>query len=348
MRSSLFLLVLLALAFAWTGSSAAQSSSPLYLALGDSLAAGVGASEPAQTGYVNLVFNALRTEPSSPYSEADLALLNLGDPGETTTSIQAGGGQLEKALAEIESRKDDSIPGNEVAVITIDIGANDFLPLVKDESPCLPNPLAEACQEAAVSALTTFRANFADIMRRLRAAAGPEAEIVALGLYNPLSGTGGPFDTVGDAAVGLFNSTVAAAVGDPDIEAGLADVFVHFEGRGPELTHIDEMPPDIHPNDSGYYLMALATVRALGLPADAVATPPSGAPALATSTPAPSPRPTVSPSTASPTATARTLPSDGGDGDDGTPWALYIGLVVGGVVVVATGLVLLARRAARG
>ena len=349
MRSSLFLLVLLVLAAAWARSAAAGPSSPLYLALGDSLAAGVGASEPAQTGYVGLVFDALRTEPSSPYSEADLALLNLGDPGETTTSIEASGGQLEKALAEIESRKDDSIPGNEVAVITIDIGANDFIPLVQGESPCLPNPLAEACQKAAVSALDTFRTNFGDIMRRLRTAAGPEVEIVALGLYNPLSGTGGPFDAVGDAAVGLFNSTVATAVADPDIQAGLVDVFVLFVGRGPQLTHIAELPPDIHPNDSGHYLMAQATVRALGLPPDAVATPASGAPALRTPTPTSSPRPPASPSTVSPTATALALPSAGGDGDDDTPWALYIGLVVGGVVVVATGLVLLARRrAARG
>jgi hypothetical protein len=160
----------------------------------------VGASEPAQTGYVGLVFEALRTDPASPYREAELTLLNLGDPGETTTSIQASGGQLEKALAEIERRKDDGTSGNEAAVITIDIGANDFLPLVQGQSPCLPNPLASACQKAAMSALTTFRTNFSDIMRRLRAAAGPEVEIVALGLYNPLSGSGGPLGAAaGDA-----------------------------------------------------------------------------------------------------------------------------------------------------
>ena len=61
----------------------------------------------------------------------------------------ASGGQMDKALAEIESRRDDSIAGNEVVVITIDIGANDFIPLVLGDSPCLPNPLADACQDAA-------------------------------------------------------------------------------------------------------------------------------------------------------------------------------------------------------
>jgi lysophospholipase L1-like esterase len=325
------LLALLLLGVAWAGDAAASPSSPSYLALGDSLAAGVGASEPAQAGYVGLVFDALRKEPASRYGEGDLTLLNLGDPGETSTSMLASGGQLEKALAEVESRRDDSIAGNEVAVITIDIGANDFIPFVQGDSSCLPNPLAEACQEAAASALTAFRSNFTDIMRRLRAAAGPDAEIVAVGLYNPLSGTGGPFDAVGDAAVALFNSTVAEAAADPDIQAGLADVFLLFQGRGPELTHIADLPPDLHPNDSGHYLIAQGVVTALGLPAAAVATPPSGVPPAATFTPTP---------------TVRALPAAGGDGDDDRPWGLYVGVAAVGALVVVTGLLVLARRRA--
>ena len=323
------MLALLLLGVAWVGGAAASAGSPLYLALGDSLAAGVGASEPAQTGYVSLVFDALQTEPASPYSGDKLTLLNLGDPGETTTSMLASGGQMEKALAEIESRSDDGVTGNEVAVITIDIGANDFIPLVQGDSPCLPNPLAKACQEAAASALTTFRSNLTDIMRQLRTAAGPEVEIVALGLYNPLSGTGGSFDAVGDAAVELFNNTVAEAVAEPDIQARLADIFILFDGRGPELTHIAELPPDVHPNDSGHYLMAQAVVSALGLPPDAVATPLSGAPPAAALTPTP---------------TVRALPVADSDGDNDTPWVLYVGPAVTGVIVVATGLLVLVRR----
>jgi acyl-CoA thioesterase-1 len=334
-RILLVLLTFFLLATACAGGAAASQSSPLYLALGDSLAAGVGASDPSQTGYVSLVFNALRTEPTSPYAGENLTLLNLGDPGETTTSMLAGGDQMEQALAEIESRRNDGVDGNEAVVISIDIGANDFIPLVLGDSPCLPNPLAQACQDAAASALATFRSNFADIMRRLRAAAGPEVEIVALGLYNPLSGTGGPFDAVGDAAVELFNRNVATTVAQPDIQARLADVFPLFQGRGPELTHAAELPPDVHPNDSGHYLLALAVVKGLGLPAEAVATPPSGAPPVATLS--------STPPTQAPTSTVPALPSTGGDGDDDTPWPLYVGLIVAGIVV-ATGLLVLARR----
>jgi len=334
-RSFPLLLALLLSGVTWAGDATASQSSPLYLALGDSLAAGVGASEAPRTGYVTLVFDALRTEPASPFAADDLTLLNLGDPGETTTSMLASGDQMDQALAEIESRKNDGVKGNEAAVISIDIGANDFIPLVVGDSPCLPNPLAEACTQAATSALTTFRSNFGEIMRRLRAAAGPEVEIVALGLYNPLSGTGGPLDAVGDAAVELFNRNVATAVAQADVQAHLADVFPFFQGRGPELTHVAELPPDVHPNDSGHYLMAVAVVKALGVPAEAVATPPSGAPPVATLSSTPPTQP--------PTSTVPALPSTNSDEDSDTPWPLYIGLIVAGMVVV-TGLLLLVRR----
>jgi len=339
-RSFLVLLTFCLLSTAWAGDATASQSSPLYLALGDSLAAGVGASEPSDSGYVGLVYDALLTDPAF---FNDLTLMNLGDPGETTTSMLASGDQMEQALAEIESRRNDGVGGNEAVVISIDIGANDFIPLVLGDSPCLPNPLAQACQNAAAPALATFRANFADIMRRLRAAAGPEVEIVALGLYNPLSGTGGSFDAVGDAAVELFNRNVATTVAQPDIEARLADIFPFFQGRGPELTHAAELPPDVHPNDSGHYLMALAVVTALGLPAEAVATPPSGAPPVATLSSTPATRPPTSLFSVTPASTVPALPSIGGEGDGDTPWAVYIGLIVAGIVV-ATGLLVLVRR----
>jgi len=128
---------------------------------------------------------------------------------------------------------------------------------------------------------------------------------------------------------------VATTVAQPDIQARLADVFPLFQGRGPQLTHVAELPPDVHPNDGGHYLMAVAVVTALGLTAEAVATPSSGAPTL----------PTVSPTPFNefPTSTAPALPSTTGDRNSDTLWPLYIGLIVAGIVV-ATGLLLLARR----
>ena len=99
----------------------------------------------------------------------------------------------------------------------------------------------------------------------------------------------------------------------------------------------------MHPNDSGHYLMALAVVTALGLPAEAVATPPSGAPPVATLSSTPSTRTPTSLPTVTPTSTVPALPSTGGEGDGDAPWPLYVGLIVAGIVV-ATGLLVLARR----
>jgi lysophospholipase L1-like esterase len=325
----------LLLVVCFAGHATAGQESQLYLALGDSLAAGVGASEPEETGYVGLVYDALLTDPAF---FNNLTLMNLGIPGETTTSMLANG-QMGAALSQIEGRREDGIAGNEVAVITIDIGANDFIPLVVGDSPCVPNPLAEACTQAATAALDTFRTNFADIMRRLRAAAGPDTEIVALGLYNPLSGSGGSFDAIGDAAVGLFNDTVAEFAIQDGIRASFADVFPQFQDRGSELTHIAETPSDVHPNDAGHYMMARVVVEALGLPPETVPTPASGAPALRSPTPT---RPPGTPPAATPSATADLPPSAGEDEDNDMLWPYAVAATA--IVVLGGMLTLLWRR----
>jgi hypothetical protein len=80
--------------------------------------------------------------------------------------------------------------------------------------------------------------------------------------------------------------------------------------------------------------MARVVVEALGLPAEAVATPPSGAPELWTVTPSTRP-PAVLP-TGSPTATVGALPPAGEQGsDDDTRWVLWVGIIVA-VGMVAT------------
>ena len=52
---------------------------PVYLALGDSLAFGVGASNPSATGYVARVYETLKK--SERYQATGLELVNLSVPG---------------------------------------------------------------------------------------------------------------------------------------------------------------------------------------------------------------------------------------------------------------------------
>ena len=294
-----------------------EKGQPLYLALGNSLAAGVGASKPVQTGYVNLVFEHLQD--TAPYADTGITILNLGVPGETSTSLLATGAQLEKALQEIDSRRSDQIQGNEVQVITIDIGGNDLLALTQGGTPCRTDPSGAVCQQIVASTLTDFSTNFARTLTDLRRSAGPDALILALTLYNSYSGTGGDLDAPGDLVVQQLNTTVQSVASRADVDARVADIFPAFQGKAPSLTHIGETPPDIHPNDDGYRLMADAVIAVLASPV---------APATATVAPA-------------------TAPVDLGGGgllgSDDSP-ALYLGLLSAGAIVALSAVFLVWRR----
>ena len=96
---------------------------PVYLALGDSLAFGIGASDPATTGYVPLFYDDLRSALPDHFDSKFLMLENLavGGPGapaggETTTTMIAGG-QLDAALAELTARNNNPRPVDDVRVM---------------------------------------------------------------------------------------------------------------------------------------------------------------------------------------------------------------------------------------
>jgi len=161
--------------------SASASSSPsasggqkLYVALGDSLAAGYqpGGTELRDTAYPALT--ATRLEDGG----ANLTVENLGCSGETTTSLIKGGkckfakgSQLQQAESLLSSRK------GEVGLVTIDIGGNDLLRCVRGGAA-----VDTACVTQGVS---TVKKNLPTILERLRAAAGKDVPVLVLGYYNP-------------------------------------------------------------------------------------------------------------------------------------------------------------------
>ena len=151
-----------------------------YVALGDSLARGIGA--PGGQGYVDDVF-AFEQQ-----SHPGLQLVNLSCSGETTgTMINGGtcsyttGSQLGDAEAFLTAH------AGQISFITIDIGGNDL-------AFCFsPIPLDLTYVK---SALPPAAANLPTILSRLRAAAGA-VPIVGLKYYDPflaywLLGDAGP------------------------------------------------------------------------------------------------------------------------------------------------------------
>ena len=195
-----------------TAAQAASTPVQYDVALGDSLAAGTGASTPAND-YVNLVYqHELARHPG-------LQLVNLGCGGATTTSLINGPGcsyttgtQLGDAEAFLRAH-----PG-QVEMLTIDIGANDV-------DGCIGSSgIQTSCLQAGFNAIST---NLPVILSGLRAA-DPTLAIFGMDYYDPflnqwLSGASG--QTVAQeseaGAVSLNNelgqiySAKKAAMADP-------------------------------------------------------------------------------------------------------------------------------------
>lgn len=245
--------------------SSAGTAAPLYIALGDSLAAGDGASDPSSTAYVPLFHEYLREALEIP----DLALINLGDGGDTSAELIEHG-HLAKAVDEIRARNSDESPDNDVQVVTLDIGSNDLLDLFRTlvlsgTCPDLETSLAKPeCVNALQDALDGFRENFDQALAELRQA-DPDLPILTADLYDPFSGSGLPFEELvqwaqeggEDTPVeeGL-NDVIRSIAGEHGVP--VADWYGSFQGKSAEF-----IAPDLaHANDAGYRAMTDALIAA--------------------------------------------------------------------------------------
>jgi len=224
-----------------------EGESGVYVALGDSVAAGSGASDAATAGYVALIGAALRDR-----FGAALEVRNLAAGGATTQSLIDG--QLPAAL--------DLLRGGVVRLVTVTIGGNDLNELQNspDTGACLADVRSPACPVAELLLGTEERLD--TIFRELRAA-GPDTVIVMQLYPNLFSGTGHIFEGPAEDAFGMLNEVIAEVSDRDDIV--LADPRALFDGGGPELTHLLDATPDAHPNDAGHREIAKAFLEVLGL-----------------------------------------------------------------------------------
>lgn len=235
-----------------------------YLALGDSLATGVGSSRcpigcaaKGGGGYVADFAAGLRAATGHAPTVTDLAV-----NGETTDSFigdyfinPASRSQLAKAVAEIRAHAADISP------VTLDIGGNDAL---NHRGP--DHSLAEKTAVLA-QADTNTRVIVATLLDALRSA-GSTANLVLVGYYNPY-GTDDP-----DLwALGQLNQNLRDTGAFYSLR--VAEPYASFADNESSLTWIRcQCPLDIHPNDSGYTRMAAvltAVTNGDGQPAGSVA-----------------------------------------------------------------------------
>lgn len=235
---------------------ARAQEAPVYLALGDSLAVGVGASNPSTLGYVARAYGSLRT--SERFGQSGLEVINLSVAGATSSDLVAAGGQLDLAIDEIASRGSNGTVGDEVEIISVDIGGNDLLSLVALGSPCLESASVEPCRAAFGDVLRAIQNNLADALARLRVTA-PEAIIVVVDLYNPYSGTGDLREAIAELGVGQANGVISAVTADPNLLVKTVAIGQLFSGRGGQWV----APDGIHPNDNGHAVIAEAVLAAV-------------------------------------------------------------------------------------
>lgn len=233
------LLALLLATFASLGQSRVTRAEPagVYLALGDSVAVGIGSSLPRERGYVALVgayFDA--------WSEGSMRVRNLARNGETAVSMRDDG-QLDAALADIDAAATLGAP---VRAITLTIGGNDVQALQD-----LPDANRQSAVEAYAAALDT-------ILTDLRAAAGPDVPLVLTSLWDPSALRDADLDA--GAWVAQVNAAMRAAA---DVHgAVLVDTGAAVAADLAALTY---EPTDIHPTNAGHRVIADLVWQGLGM-----------------------------------------------------------------------------------
>ncbi len=225
--------------------STSAGTAPFYVALGDSLAANVGVERPAD-GYVSRFHNQLQIRDGAGYG-----LRNFGISGETTGTMIRGG-QLDEAVAFMEN--------NEVAYVTINVGANNLLGHL-GTSDCSQSLDDAACRDRIADAFARYPVDIEVIFAAV-ADAAPDATVVFLTSYNPFNlGFGSDIEAQMDQALQDFNdSAVAIATGHGFT---VADGFTALSGTAAVTTHMLDADPDIHPNELGYDLLTGALVDAV-------------------------------------------------------------------------------------
>lgn len=218
-----------------------------YVALGDSLAAAVGADSLAD-GYVSQVHRELSLIDGIPYG-----LRNFGSTGETSGTMLLG----EQLTTAAGFGKE-----HDVRYVTIDVGANDLLGHLAS-SDCSEDIAAPECRSRIDATLIAYEQNLTLILEEVEDAF-PDADVVFLLAYNPFSlgfEEQVEFEARSNLALEALNEIAVTVARDFDVL--IADGFTPMRGTTTATTHMTDTPPDIHPNAVGYDILTAAVLDAL-------------------------------------------------------------------------------------
>jgi hypothetical protein len=269
-------------ALAAPGSAGAVTArSEYYLALGGSGSVGEQPTmlsprgQRTDDGYANDLFDLERAR------WADLRLVKLGCPGETTMTMLDGGAhchydggtQLADAVAFLHLHPS-------TVLVTLDLGFNDI-------RPCLIQQRVD--QPCVTRAIDVVRDQMSQILTALHAAEPPGARLVGVGHYDPylaayLEGPAGrAFALQSLGVIARLNDALRSAYAAADVPmADVAASFATTDTKVATLAGVGTVPQDVaracaytwmcaptplgpnqHPNDTGYRAISAAIDDAL-------------------------------------------------------------------------------------
>jgi len=251
-----------------------------YVSVGTSLSVGIqpdseGVNQRTNDGYADQLFDIIEPQ----YRK--IRLVKLGCPGETTTTMMAGGlctyakgSQLAEVVSFLHAHKD------KVELVTIDMGVNDLLA----EGCIVGTNVDFNCINAALYQISV---NLPVILSALRDAAHPDTQIVGMNYYNSflafwLSGIDGQVLAVQSSLLAdVLNYSVLGptygAFGIPVADVAAAFNSGNFATMVPFPLPFGSVPlnvamicqftymcvpgpvgPNIHANPTGYSVLATA------------------------------------------------------------------------------------------
>ncbi len=277
------------------GATPAASFPRYYLALGDSLSVGFqpnanGTGVETDRGYTNDLF-ALEARRIK-----KLQLVEVGCPGDTTTSLLTGSGNAQSAKQFRCNRKGGSQlkaavsflkkhhRAGQVPLVTIDIGANDV-------DSCVSAGSLSAIVACVTTGQNSIKTNTPKILAALKSAAPKGTKFAAMNLYDPVLGeyfSANPTDkALASASVPLLQG-INGDINSANAAAGfktadVADAFSSYN-QSPTVSYAGQtipvnvayvcawtwacttppVGPNIHANDNGYSVIARVFYTAVG------------------------------------------------------------------------------------
>jgi len=267
---------------ATAGATTLKTPEAFYLDIGASISVGVQPTTATPIGQPTLHGYANDLVALAAAKGITLQLTELGCPGETLTTMITGAdgcyhgtdSQLSDAVAFLRAHY------HQIGIVTVDLGYNTF-------RTCFIGDVS--ITKCAAQKALVVRRQLTGILKTLKAAAGPHVTFIGVGHYDPflasyLSGPRGRSRAATSLpAFNLLNQSLRDTYANFAIPmANIAGAFsanasarVRVPGLGPLpenvarictltwMCHRAPYGPNIHPNDSGYHLMAMAILALL-------------------------------------------------------------------------------------